>query len=157
MSAVSATQRHPTGVAQTVAVAGHPTVGRIHAGPDPRQPANPGHGSEPPNLPPQEEHGVHSAQTPSVVQQQLDLARQFAGTKMKFGSNLRVLERDEGETAGSENGMPLIAQPGADGAQGIEGDAPAHFHSLSTINFHFSIHRNLHSKKGLHSVKASRT
>ncbi len=43
--------------------------------------------------------------------------------------------------------MPPVAQAGANGAKGVEPDATAHFHSLSTINVSFSIHRNLRSKK----------
>lgn len=147
MAPMPSTQGSATGVAETIPVPVHPRVDGVHARPYSRQHGHPRDRSQPPHTSGEIQQGVRTPQTAAIRQQQLDLTGQFAGGEVEFIGDGRVLQGYEGKSAWSEDGMPPVSQAGADGAKGIERDPASRFHSLSTINVSFSIHRNLRSKK----------
>ncbi len=147
MAPMPTSQGSAAGVAQAMPVLGHPRIGGVHARPQSGEHHHPRHRCQPPHASGEIQQGVRTPQPSSIRQQQLDLTGQFAGSEVEFVGDGRVLQGHEGKSARGEDGMPPVAQTGANGAQGIEPDPAARFHSLSTINVSFSIHRNLRSKK----------
>jgi len=150
MAAAATSHGSPTGVAETVPVLGHPGVGAVGHGTDPGKTADPGKGREPRDLRGEESQGISPAESPAVGEDELDFLRQLTGAEAEATGERGVLEGDEGKAAGCEDGIPSSFESGTDGAKGIESDPTSAGSSFSTINTHFSIHRNLRSQHVIH-------
>ena len=146
MPTVPPSQRRPTGIAETMPVTCDPCIGPINHRADSREVGHPPERHEPTHLFCQVKHRIGTPESPAIGQEELDLTRQLTGSEVEFTGDVRILKRHERESERGEDRMPSVAQCGADGTKGIEGDPSARSNRRSAINFHFSIHRNLRSK-----------